>query len=141
MSYWDVTDRYMREHGGPPTCPACGHRMFPEDDHGRFSCFCGGRGSRSFDVVTGTNAPVMEIPQVDTTGMTDEEKAGIPPINRLHDTATKAEQDFLSIAMRGPDAMDDPAYWEASRALDEERKKAEEARIKPKGESDGKQAS
>ena len=43
MSYWDGTDRFLARNGGAaPTCPACGNRMFPLDDHGRFTCFCGG---------------------------------------------------------------------------------------------------
>ena len=137
-NYWSATDDYLRDNP-PPRCTACGEEMFPVDDHGRFACFCGGRNRRSFgfDVVTSAPAPVREIPQVDTTGMTNEEKARIPPINRLHNTPTKAEQDFFSIASRGPDAMEDPAYWEAGRAIDEERKKAMEFGTKPKGGCDG----
>lgn len=43
MGYWDATDRYLDSHGGVgPTCPGCGEPMFPIDDHGRFTCFCGG---------------------------------------------------------------------------------------------------
>lgn len=43
VSYWDRTDDYLGRHGGRgPLCPSCGEEMFAADDHGRFSCFCGG---------------------------------------------------------------------------------------------------
>lgn len=135
MSYWDATDRYLEEHGGSgPPCPYCGKEMFAADDHGRFSCFC--RGLRTFDSETGIEYPTPRIPQVDTSGMTDEEKARIPPINRLYGTPTAAEARFFEISSHGPDAMDDPEYLEASRVLDEERKK--QTKVNQKEASDGK---
>lgn len=123
MSYWDETYRYLNSHGGcGPICPNCGDPMFPEDDHGRFTCFCDL--GKSFDVTIGASIDVQRIPQVDASDMSDEEKAKIPPINRLNSTVTAAEAKFFKISARGPDAMDDPEYWAASKAVEEERKKA-----------------
>lgn len=50
MGYWDATDQYLNSHGGSgPKCPSCGAEMFPQDDHGRFTCFCSlGRGRNIF---------------------------------------------------------------------------------------------
>ena len=79
-SYWGETDRILKEEGAP-NCPRCGKKMFPQDDHGRFTCFC------SFG--KGTN----KIPQVKAENLSDEEKAKIPPINRLNMTPTKAEKE------------------------------------------------
>ena len=63
-NYWTATDDYLNSHGGrAPTCPYCGGRMFATDDHGRFSCFCGGRRRRGIvthDVVSGTVKTVEE---------------------------------------------------------------------------------
>lgn len=115
MSYWDITDRYLAEHGGQgPEC--CGQPMAAQDDHGRFHCFsCG----RTTDVVTECDLSVPRIPQVNTTGMTDAEKARIPPINRLTSTPTKAEQDFFTTMMKGGPGS--PEYVEAIEALKKER--------------------
>lgn len=89
--------------------------MTPEDDHGRFTCFhC-----PSIDSITGPG-----IPQIDTSGMTDQQKALIPPINRLNSTMTEAEQRFFQISAKGPDAMDTDEYWAARKAVDEERELA-----------------
>jgi hypothetical protein len=41
MNYWTATDEILAQHGGHgPKCPNCGQEMFPEDDHGRFTCMC-----------------------------------------------------------------------------------------------------
>lgn len=55
MGYWTATDDYLRTHGQGPKCPDCGATMFPQDDHGRFMCFCSGRKGKAFDVVTKTS--------------------------------------------------------------------------------------
>ncbi len=124
MGYWDRTDDYLSKNGGEgPCCPKCGREMFPQDDHGRFACFCG---VDSYDVATGSALPPMEIPQVDTSGMTNAQKANIPPMHRLHQPPTEAEKEFFRLAARGPEAMNDPAYQAACEALDEERRKASE---------------
>lgn len=68
--------------------------MFPQDDHGRFTCMCSF--GECFDVVSDSTLSAPKIPQVDTTGTTDEEKNLIPPINRLNSTPTQAEADFFS---------------------------------------------
>jgi hypothetical protein len=120
MSYWDETDQYLHRHGGrAPACPRCGKEMFPEDDHGRFKCLCNLR--QSFDVVTGTTVHARRIPQVDVSGMTDEQKAQVPPVNRLHDTPTAAEAKLFSLSAKGPDSIGTPEYLAACKALKEER--------------------
>lgn len=124
-NYHAITDDFLRSNPAP-ICPHCRRPMAPADDHGRFICFCQGIGegirNNTFNAVSGTMMPPPpEIFQVDTTGMTDEQKAKIPPIHRLHSTPTATEAEFLAIAAKGPDAMDDPAYWAASRRVDEER--------------------
>lgn len=93
MSYWSRTDDYLHEHGGQaPNCPSCGRKMVVADDHGRFTCLsC----SSTFDPISESTLPPRSIPQVDTSGMTDKEKAEIPAINRLHDTPTKEEKAFF----------------------------------------------
>lgn len=119
MGYWDATYQYLQSHGGAPTCRSCGKKMFPEDDHGRFTCFCG---IGTFDTTSNRILPAPPtIPQVDTTGMSDEEKAKIPPINRLNSTPTAAEAKLLSFTMKGPDCMDDPEYWKACEVVEKER--------------------
>ncbi len=121
MGYWDATDQYLSRHGGRgPTCPSCGREMFAEDDHGRFLCSCSGGG---LDIVSGmrTQIPRTQIPQVDTSDMSDEEKAKIAPINRLNSPPTAAETKVLEMAARGPNCMDDPEYWAACEALEKER--------------------
>jgi hypothetical protein len=95
--------------------------MFPRDDHGRFTCSCNLGGG--LDVVTGLQLRTPKIPQVDTTGMSDEEKAKVPPINRLESEPTATESKVLSILLRGLEAMDDPEYAAACKALEEERSK------------------
>ena len=93
--------------------------MFPEDDHGRFRCFSCGSG---YDTVAEqVMPPPAPIPQVDTTGMTDQEKARIPPINRLHSTPTAAEAAFFAVMSKGPNAMGTPEYVDAVKAVEEER--------------------
>lgn len=84
-NYWDRTDRMIGE-GRVPTCSYCGEQMFPEDDHGRFACFCAG--------YQRANKPLFKIPQV-TKEMPDEEKAKIPAINRLHLTPTREDQKHI----------------------------------------------
>jgi len=61
------------------------------------------------------------IPQIDTAGMTDPEKAKIPPLERLNSTPTAAEARFFEIMAQGPLAMDESEYAEALQALREER--------------------
>ena len=78
MGYWDATTGYMKQHGHGPTCPSCGEEMFPQDDHGRFACFCNMR--NTLDVVSGARLTTPAIPQVNTSGMSNEEKALVPPI-------------------------------------------------------------
>ncbi|MDD4900659.1 MAG: hypothetical protein PHS62_00900 [Patescibacteria group bacterium] len=120
MGYWDATDEFLREHSGHgPTCPNCGKAMFPEDDHGRFVCSCKLGGS--FDVVSGEPTQASKIPQVDTDGMSDAEKAQIPLINRLESEPTAAEAKILLMLLRGPEVMDDPEYLKARQALKRER--------------------
>ncbi len=85
MSYWDRTDRIIRE-GNRPNCGHCNEPMVPEDDHGRFTCFCPG--------YRRANHGRYAIPQI-TEDLPDDEKAQIPPINRLDLPPTKAEAQFL----------------------------------------------
>ena len=66
------------------------------------------------------------IPQVPTEGMTNLQKALIPPINRLHYTMTEAEERFFRISAKGPAAIDTKEYQQAREALDEERRLAAE---------------
>jgi len=120
MGYWDATDKYLAEHGGHgPTCPHCGKEMFAEDDHGRFSCFCAGSNAN----ISGLPKASMEIPQIPAdVELTDEQKAQIPPMNRLHHTITPAEQNFMKAILN-----DDPeAFVKASKEVDEERAEADE---------------
>ncbi len=119
MGYWDATRQYLSRHGRGPNCPFCGKEMFPQDDHGRFTCFCNLGGG--FNTVTGKPIHTPKIQQVDTTGMSDEEKAKIPPINRLDSEVTAAEAKLLSILSQGPDAIGSPEYIAAYKVLDEER--------------------
>jgi len=119
-SYWGATDEILADEGAP-TCPNCGNPMFPEDDHGRFTCFCT-LGRSSFDARTRQVIPIPQIPQADTTGMTDEKKAKIPPINRLFDTPTVAESALLSQFLnRGPEAIGSKRYGDAREAVEKER--------------------
>jgi len=98
VGYWDETDRIMNANGGNgPVCPDCGKRMYPIDDHGRFSCGC----SIISDLFSGNNSPVSRIPQVPAgTELTDEQKKEIPPINRLHLPPTEEEQDFFKDSLK-----------------------------------------
>jgi len=116
VPYHGITDA-MTARGYAPTCPYCGERMFPADDHGRFSCFC--RGLTTVDGVTGQELRPQRIPQVDTTGMSDADKAKVPPVNRLKAPPTAAEQAFFR-AMMGP-GIDSEEYQEALKALEKER--------------------
>jgi hypothetical protein len=88
--------------------------MFPQDDHGRFTCFCNLGGG--LDVVTG-----MRIST--SNDMSDEEEAKIAPINRLESKPTTTEAKVLSMLLSGPKAMDDPEYAKALKDLEEERNK------------------
>ncbi len=117
MSYWNETKTYLSHHDHGPTCDSCGERMFPQDDHGRFSCMCGNR----FDSVTGIQMYAKKIPQRDVSGMSNDEKAKVPPINRLDSEPTPAEAKVLSSLLRGPKSMDDPELVKARIALKEER--------------------
>jgi hypothetical protein len=123
-SYYGATDEIMAEHGGQaPNCPRCGQPQFPMDDHGRFGCFCAG-GFVARDEVAGETLMIPTIPQVDVSGMSDEEKAKIPPINRLYGTPTAAESALFTLSAKGPDCMDDPAYFEAAKVLEDEKRQA-----------------
>ncbi len=74
MSYWDVTDTYLRRHG-KPDCPNCGKEMFAEDDHGRFMCCCGARK----DVVSGEyHIPLKALSSLETPDLNDIEKEKSP---------------------------------------------------------------
>lgn len=83
----------MEAAGYAPTCPHCDEKMFPIDDHGRFGCLC--KGISYADGVTGLPLPTRPIPQMDTSGMSDEEKARIPAINRLDEPPTADEAMIL----------------------------------------------
>lgn len=87
FSYWGETDRMIRE-GEVPYCDYCGEKMFPEDDHGRFSCFCEGYLKQESFIRR------RSFPQV-TEDMSDEEKEKIPPIYRLNLPPTKKEAEFI----------------------------------------------
>ncbi|MDD4902717.1 MAG: hypothetical protein PHE24_06305 [Patescibacteria group bacterium] len=116
-SYWDQTDRYLKENGKGPDCPTCHEEMVPADDHGRFTCIsCGG----NFDAVLGMPLSAPRIPQIDTSRFSDEEKAKIPAIHRLRDIPTAAERNVLSFLLRGPEAMNEPGYDAARQALQKE---------------------
>lgn len=120
MGYWNATEEYLSHHGGQgPICPHCGKEMFVQDDHGRFGCFCC---AETFDTATGTTLPAPpSIPQVDTSGMTDEEKAKVPPLNRLNVPPTAAEQRLFRLMLGGPGSTDSPEYFAALKAVEEER--------------------
>lgn len=93
MGYWDATDEYLRRHGGKgPACGYCGEAMIPEDDHGRFTCFCPG--------YRGGMRPRITIPQL-TEDLPDEIKKNIPPINRLNLPPTEEEKKVLDKIMEG----------------------------------------
>jgi hypothetical protein len=116
IPYHSITDA-MTARGYAPKCPHCGKRMSPADDHGRFICLC--RGPVTVDGVTGIELRPRSILQVDTAGMSNEEKAQVPPINRLKAPPTAAGQAFLK-AMMGPGA-DSQEYQDAVEALRKER--------------------
>lgn len=119
-NYWTATDDILGSKGAP-LCPHCGEPMAPADDHGRFICFCQGIGAglRSvFDAVSGTTLPPpREIPQVDTTGMTDAQKSGIPPMHRLHSAPTAAEEAYFSALAQN---VGSPEYGAALRKVHKE---------------------
>ncbi len=120
-SYWGATNEIIAE-GGAPTCPHCGEKMFPQDDHGRFACFCQGIGKTTVDGVSGEVLSTPRIPQVNTVGMSEEEKAQIPGINRLNDTPTAAEAEYFRIMLKGgPDAIGTPEYEAAVLEMKKER--------------------
>jgi len=103
MSYWDETDRIIRE-GRQPSCVYFGNEMIPEDDHGRFTCFCDG--------YTKANHPRYSFPQV-REELPDEEKSKIHPLNRLYLKPTQEEQKFfdkcledIRTQMKKPDGTD-----------------------------------
>lgn len=104
----------MEARGYAPTCPHCGEKMFPADDHGRFACFC--RGLTTVDGVTGHELHPKRIPQIDTTGMPEEQKAKVPPIQRLNEQPTADE---VVILFGDPDSKE---YQEAMRRIDESKK-------------------
>ncbi len=79
-------------------CPRCGAEMVVEDDHGRYRCFDCGYGH---DAVMGTESSTLTIPQVDATGLSDAEKARIPPIHRLDAVPTEAEAEELRLMSEG----------------------------------------
>lgn len=117
-NYLGATDEYLASNTAPK-CPQCGREMAAEDDHGRFRClYCWvGR-----DVVADVDMPVPDaIPQVDTSGMTNAQKAQVDPINRLHSEPTEAEKAYFAVMAKGPDAMDTQEYRDAVAALEKER--------------------
>ncbi len=127
MSFVRDSDIIFDDDDASPICPHCGRHMALADDHGRFICFCQGIGAgirnNTFDAVSGVMLPPPpSIAQVGTTEMTDEQKAKIHPIHRLHSTPTAAEAKLLGLMLKGPAAMDDPEYDAARRAVDAERK-------------------
>ena len=122
MGYWDATHQIMKR-GGAPKCSKCGKVMTPADDHGRFICGC--QGLRIFDAVAGVPVRTSKISQVDTSVMSNEEKAKVPPVNRLHSQPTSAEARYLALLAEGPEVMDSPEYLEACKELEEERRKAQ----------------
>jgi hypothetical protein len=78
--------------------------------------------SASLDVVTGRfTSHAAAIPQVDTTGMPDKEKARVPPLNRLGSPPTAAEAKLLALMAGGPDVVNSPEYAAAVRAVEAER--------------------
>ena len=79
-------------------CPHCKEEMVVEDDHGRYRCFSCGYGH---DAVTGTASSTPRIPQVNVEGLSDAEKARIPPLNRLHAAPTEAEAEELRLMSEG----------------------------------------
>jgi hypothetical protein len=96
--------------------------MFPQDDHGNFACFCQGIGRTTVDGVTGTLVLTPQLLQVDTTGMTDAEKATIPAIHRLEDAPTAAEAAYFRLMLAiGPNAIGTPEHEAALAAMREER--------------------
>ena len=94
-------------------CPRCREEMVEEDDHGRYRCLGCGYGH---DAVMGTASSAPRIPQVNVEGLTDQEKAGIPPINRLHAAPTEAEAKHLRLMQEGMEllargvSVDSPEY-------------------------------
>ena len=113
MGYWDTVDQHLNIYGYGPTCH-CGKTMFLQDDHGRFTCSC------SLGV-TGMQFGPPQIPQVDVSSMSNEQKAKVALVNRLESEPTTAEAKFFSLLRRGPDVMGTPEYIAACKALDEER--------------------
>ena len=53
--------------------------------------------------------------------MTNAQKAKVDPIHRLHSAPTAAEQEFLALMLKGPEAMNDPKYAKATAAVKKER--------------------
>jgi hypothetical protein len=79
-------------------CPRCGAEMVEEDDHGRYrctSCFYG------HDAVAECASDGPPIPQMNVEGMSDAEKARVPPIYRLNAETTTAEADLLRLMNEG----------------------------------------
>ena len=97
MGYWDRTDEFLRNNHAP-TCPRCGEPMFPQDDHGAFTCFCSL--GEVIDGPTGLKIFTPKIQQINTSEMTDEEKAQIPPMYRLHDKPTEEEKKFFEDCLK-----------------------------------------
>jgi len=119
IPYNGITDA-MEDAGMRPICPYCHKPATPADDHGRYVCFC--RGYIIIDGVTGLSHRPRPIPQVDTTGMSDEDKAQIAPIHRLDAQPTAAEAELLRLMLTGgPDALGSDEYVAAQRALKVER--------------------
>ncbi|MFA5048126.1 MAG: hypothetical protein WC516_03830 [Patescibacteria group bacterium] len=119
-NYFALTDEAIAANGGqPPTCPTCHEVMYPLDDHGRFGCSCHPFG-RDEDYLFAGLFP-RSIPQVSTDGMSDAEKAKIPPINRLESPVTKAEAAYFALMAKGPDVMGTPDYQAAVAAIEAER--------------------
>ena len=112
MGYWDETDRMIAE-GRQPNCMYCKEQMFPQDDHGRFACFCPG--------YTAANRPRNPIPKVPAdVKLSDEKKGRIHSLNRLHLPPTQRESDMFRALMspnytKNPDGTFEASTPEESR--------------------------
>jgi hypothetical protein len=96
--------------------------MFAADDHGRFACFCQGIGMTTVNGVDGTLLPTPRLPQINTAGMADADKAKIPAINRLDEPPTAAEAAYFELMLTGdPNVIGTPEHAAAVAAIEEER--------------------
>lgn len=96
----------------------CQGEMVLSDDHGRYTCLTCGFWYNAEEDVGGS---IPAIPQVDTSGMSDTDKATIPPIHRLDASPTQAEATLIELMLGDPEAMDSPGYAAALAAVQQER--------------------